>query len=54
MRYGITVVVDGQIVVEQNQLLTLGEEEIIAEAQKHADALYKRAGMEIKSKWPVV
>src|SRR5579859_3158042 len=36
------VVVDGQIVVEQGQLLTMDEEEIIAEAQRHANALYKR------------
>jgi len=49
-----TVVVDGQIVVEQGQLLTMDEEEIIAEAQKHAAALYKRAGIEIKPKWPVI
>jgi cytosine/adenosine deaminase-related metal-dependent hydrolase len=49
-----TVVVDGQIVVEQGQLLSMDEEEIIAEAQKHANALYKRAGIEIKPKWPVL
>lgn len=48
------VVVDGQIVVEQGQLLTMDEEEIITEAQKHANALYKRTGIEIKPKWPVV
>lgn len=49
-----TVVVDGQIVVEQGQLLSMDEEEIIAEAKKHADALYKRAGIEIRPKWPMV
>lgn len=49
-----TVVVDGQIVVEQGQLLTMDEEEIIQEAQQHAGALYKRAGIEIRPKWPVV
>jgi cytosine/adenosine deaminase-related metal-dependent hydrolase len=49
-----TVVVDGQIVVEQGQLLSMDEEEIIVEAQQHADALYKRAGIEIKPKWPVL
>jgi len=49
-----TVVVDGQIVVEQGQLLSMDEEEIIVEAQKHANALYKRAGIEIKPKWPVL
>lgn len=49
-----TVVVDGQIVVEQGQLLSMDEEEIIAEAQRHANALYKRANIEIKPKWPVL
>jgi cytosine/adenosine deaminase-related metal-dependent hydrolase len=49
-----TVVVDGQVVVEQGHLLTMDEEEIIEEAQKHADALYKRAEIEIKPKWPVL
>jgi cytosine/adenosine deaminase-related metal-dependent hydrolase len=48
------VVVDGQIVVEQGQLLSVDEEEIIEEAQKHANSLYKRAGIEIKPKWPVL
>lgn len=48
------VVVDGQIVVEQGQLLTMDEEEVIEEAQIHADALYKRAGIEIRPKWPVL
>lgn len=48
------VVVDGQMVVEQGQLLSMDEEEIIAEAQKHAGELYKRAGIEIKPRWPVL
>src|SRR5881227_2161262 len=39
-----TVVVDGQIVVEQGQLLTLDEDEVMHVAREHADALYKRAG----------
>ena len=49
-----TVVVDGQIVVEQRQLLTLDEDEVMHVAREHADALYKRAGIEIKPKWPVL
>jgi len=48
------VVVDGQIVVEQGELLSMDEIEIIEEAQKHANALYQRAGIEIKPKWPVL
>ena len=49
-----TVVVDGQIVVEQGQLLTLDEDEVMEQAQQHAQALYKRAGIEIAPKWPVL
>jgi cytosine/adenosine deaminase-related metal-dependent hydrolase len=49
-----TVVVDGQIVMKQRKLLTLDEDEIIAEARKHAGALYKRAGIEIMPQWPLV
>lgn len=49
-----TVVVDGRIVVEQGQLLTLNEEEVIKQAHQHAESLYQRAGIEIKPKWPVL
>ncbi len=49
-----TVVVDGKIVVEHRELKTMKEEEIIAEAHKHAGPLYKRAGIEIKPRWPVL
>jgi cytosine/adenosine deaminase-related metal-dependent hydrolase len=48
------VVVDGQIVVKQGKLLSMDETEIMKEAQKHANALYVRAGIEIKPKWPVL
>ena len=49
-----TVVIDGKIVVEQGQLLTMDEDEVIEQAQQHAQALYTRAGVEIVSKWPVL
>ncbi len=49
-----TVVVDGRIVVEQGQLLTMSEEEVIKQARQHAESLYQRAGIEIKPKWPVL
>src|SRR2546423_13386546 len=48
------VVVDGQIVVEQGQMLTMDEEEVMEQARYHAGALYRRAGIEIKPKWPVI
>ncbi len=48
------VVVDGRIVVEQGRLLTIDEDEIMGQAHQHANALYQRAGIEIKPKWPVI
>jgi cytosine/adenosine deaminase-related metal-dependent hydrolase len=47
------VVVDGHIVVEQGQLLTMDEDEVMEQANQHASALYKRAGIEIAPKWPI-
>ncbi|KAG2173493.1 hypothetical protein INT44_007084 [Umbelopsis vinacea] len=49
-----TVVVDGKIVVQKGELLTINEEEIRVQAKEHADALYKRAGIVNKPIWPVV
>src|SRR2546422_1415443 len=48
------VVVDGQIVVKQGQLLTMDEDEVMQQAWQHANALYQRAGIELKPKWPVL
>src|SRR6266851_3829297 len=48
------VVVDGQTVVEQGQLLTMDEDEVMEQARHHASALYQRAGIEIAPKWPVL
>src|SRR6266700_2626345 len=47
------VVVDGQVVVEQGNLLTMDEDEIIEQAHQHAVQLYQRAGIDIKPKWPL-
>ena len=49
-----TVVVDGRIVVEHGQLLTVDENEVMEQAHQHAGALYRRAGIEIKPRWPVL
>jgi cytosine/adenosine deaminase-related metal-dependent hydrolase len=49
-----TVVVDGRIVVEHGQLLTMDENEVMEQAHQHAGALYRRAGIEIKPAWPVL
>lgn len=49
-----TVVVDGRIVVEHGQLLTMDENEVMEQAHQHAGALYRRAGIEIKPTWPIL
>ncbi len=49
-----TVVVDGQIVVKQGQLLTMDEKEVMEQARLHANALYHRAGIELRPRWPVL
>jgi cytosine/adenosine deaminase-related metal-dependent hydrolase len=49
-----TVVVDGRIVVEHGQLLTMDENEVMEQAHQHAGALYRRTGIEIKPTWPVL
>ena len=47
------VVVDGQVVVEQGNLLTIDEDEVLGQAHQHAEALHRRAGVEIAPRWPV-
>jgi len=49
-----TVMVDGRIVVQGGQLLSMNEEEIKKQARLHAGQLYKRAGIDIKPRWPIV
>lgn len=47
------VVVDGQIVVEQGQLLSMDEAEVMDQARSHATSLYHRAGIDMSPRWPV-
>jgi len=49
------VVVDGKVLVEEGKLMTMGEEEIIAEAQKRSREVVERAGLKesVKGRWPV-
>jgi cytosine/adenosine deaminase-related metal-dependent hydrolase len=49
-----TVVVDGRMVVEHGKLLTMNEDEVIEQARKHAPEVYRRAGIDAKSRWPII
>lgn len=48
-----TVVVDGKVVVKEGQLLSMDEKEIKRQAREHATQVYRRAGIEIHSRWPM-
>lgn len=48
-----TVVVDGQILMQNRRVQTLDEEAIVAEARQRAAQVARRAGLDIHSRWPV-
>ncbi|KAI9044025.1 putative acid phosphatase [Aspergillus affinis] len=50
------VVVDGQLLVENGELLTMSEHQILNEAKRKGSEVIQRAGLEeqIKSPWPVL
>nr|MBC7244212.1 amidohydrolase [Chloroflexota bacterium] len=49
-----TVVISGQVVVQNGHVLTMDEERILREASERAAAVWKRAGIERKPRWPVL
>ena len=46
-----TVIVDGEILMEQRQVKTLDESKVIQEANRRAEKLLERTGVVVKSKW---
>lgn len=48
------VVIDGKVVVQDGQVLTLDQGRILAEARERSARLYHRAGIEVRPRWPVV
>jgi cytosine/adenosine deaminase-related metal-dependent hydrolase len=46
-----TVIVHGEILMEQRQVKTLDESKIIQEANRRAEKLLERAGVSVNSKW---
>jgi cytosine/adenosine deaminase-related metal-dependent hydrolase len=49
-----TVVIAGQVIVQGGRVLTLDEERILREVRERAAAVWRRAGIEDKPRWPVV
>ena len=48
-----TVIIDGEVVMENREVRTLDEERILAEALATAPTLYAKAGVEVTGSWPV-
>jgi cytosine/adenosine deaminase-related metal-dependent hydrolase len=48
-----TVVIAGQMIAQHGQVLTLDEERIVHEARNRATAIWQRAGIPDKPRWPV-
>lgn len=44
---------DGKWLMKDRQVLTINEEEVLAEAQIRADAVYKRAGITLRERFPI-
>jgi cytosine/adenosine deaminase-related metal-dependent hydrolase len=49
-----TVVIDGQIVMENRKVLTLDEETVVGEARRRYSEVTERAGLTIAPRWPVI
>jgi 5-methylthioadenosine/S-adenosylhomocysteine deaminase len=51
-----TVIVNGEVLMENKKMLKIDEGEVLHEAQKRAEAIVKRAGLTglVKPRWPVV
>ena len=45
---------DGQWLMRDRKVLTIDEEAVLKEAEKHADAVYKRAGIVLRDRFPTV
>ncbi len=47
------VFIDGKMVVQGGKALFMDEDRILAEARERAERLYRKAGIELKPRWPV-
>ena len=49
-----TVVIGGQVIVQDGRALTMDERRILREARERAVAVWRRAGIKHKPRWPVI
>ena len=49
-----TVFIDGKIVMEDREVKTVNEEEILERCQECAVGILKRSGVEVPGKWPIL
>lgn len=49
-----TVLIDGKLVVENQNVLTINEQEILIKAQERAEGILQKSGVKVKMKWPIV
>jgi cytosine/adenosine deaminase-related metal-dependent hydrolase len=49
-----TVVIDGQVVMENRKVLTLDEGSVVEEARRRYGEVTERAGLTIAPRWPVI
>jgi len=49
-----TVVIDGKMIMDDRKVLTMDEEDIKRRAKEHARAVFDRAGVKVRTRWPVV
>jgi len=45
--------IDGKMIMDDRKVLTMDEEDIKCRAREHARAVFERAGVKIRTRWPV-
>lgn len=48
-----TVVIDGKLIMDNRKVLTMDEEDIKQRARVHAEEIFTRAGVNIRTRWPI-
>jgi len=48
-----TTIVDGRILMQGSQLLTLDEDRVLREAERRATSLVERSGVKLRPSWKI-